>query len=134
MYWGCIHMKSKGRIILRSMLTLFLVCSLMAVLSTIFEYAEDEYRPEMSLMSALDGGYYSSMVDYYDTTRYLYGVDDEETYGRYTEFVAFYRSYILYVESKDSAYLTDMKQIMEDTVYENNMPHYEYLYDLAENG
>ena len=118
------------RIILRSVITVILAFMIFGFLSLIYEYTTDDYVPETSLRSALDRGDYSGMVDYYDIVKYLYDFDKDEEYGRYTEFVEFYRAYILYVESGDPSYQRQMKEIMDQTVYEDNQPHYQYLYEL----
>lgn len=126
-------MKSKGRVIGRFVLTFVLLILLYAFLTSMFEHATDDYRPDLSLTYYLDQGEYSRVAEYYDTVSYLYGTEDQELYGRYQEFTDFYFSYILYVESGDPQYIADMEQKMEHTAYQGNIPHYEYLLELAQN-
>ncbi len=97
-----------------------------------------EYR---WLLKDLNEGDYAGFVDSYNMYIQL-GNFSEEEYPQFEEFKRFYGEYILAVEyagakdkDKYEKYLDEtianMIKIYEDTVYNDNIPHYEYLLEYV---
>ncbi len=120
------------RFILQGIVSLFALMIIVACLSVVFDDLTDNYNPADSLLWDLNYGRYDEVVDYYYTTKKIRGTENEKVYGRYTEFTDFYENYILYVESRDETYRKKMEEIMTDTAYPDNEPHYEYIYERLE--
>ena len=89
------------------------------------------------LLKNLNRGDYADCVESYSNSLYL-GKADGEEFATFAEFEEFYSNYILCVEyagaKEPDKYqkqivgsIAKMEQIYENTVYEENIPHYEYL-------
>lgn len=99
---------------------------------------EDEYS---WLLKDLNRGDYADCAEYYTTLLHLGDIDAEE-YAQFDEFECFYSDYILCVEYKGAKEpekyqaqveecIANMEQIYENTIYSDNIPHYEYLLECA---
>lgn len=89
------------------------------------------------LLKNLNRGDYADCVESYSNSLHL-GKADGEEFATFAEFEEFYSNYILCVEyagaKEPDKYqkqivgsIAKMEQIYENTVYEENIPHYEYL-------
>lgn len=128
-----------GKVIIQWVITVFLIIGIYTVVgysvSTVLEQTEyDEYK---WLLSDLNEGDYAGCMEYYTLRRQQGGMNTEE-YAQFAEFDRFYRQYILcveYREAKNSEVyqhqikdcLETMRNICENSLYELNIPHYEYL-------
>jgi len=89
------------------------------------------------LLKDLNRGDYADCAEYYTTLLHL-GKADGEEFAPYAEFEEFYGEYVLcveyagakepdkYQESMDES-IANMNRIYENTMYNDNIPHYEYL-------
>ena len=89
------------------------------------------------LLKDLNRGDYGDCAEYYTTLLHL-GKADGEEFAPFAEFEEFYSEYILCVEyagAKESdkyqehmdESIANMNRIYENTIYKDNIPHYEYL-------
>lgn len=89
------------------------------------------------LLKNLNNGEYADCVESYTAKLHL-GKADGEEFAPFAEFEDFYRDYILFVEyagakepeqyqERMDESIADMERIYENTIYQDNIPHYEYL-------
>lgn len=119
---------SKVGIAVRSVINvvaiLFTLILIMATIDSVRQ--EHEYSTIDFIRMDVNYGHYAGA--YYDYS--LLNRDklsDEREVAKYDEFMRFYDDYIWYVESQDEKALAEMKEIIANTIYPDNVPHYEFL-------
>lgn len=131
--------KKIGRWVLSGFLVLLIWSVVAYTVSLIIESSEeDEYT---GLLKDLNQGDYAGCAEYYTTLLHL-GEIDAEGYAQFDEFEEFYNDYILYVEyagakepekyrTRMDESIANMEQIYENTIYNDNIPHYKYLLECV---
>ncbi len=128
-------LKTVRRWIVSAVLVLWIFYVFLSTCITVFNVTDDtEYR---WMLQNMNSGDYAEIVDDYNMNIYV-GYFTKDEYPQFEEFRRFYNDYILSVEylgaKEPEKYkkqldesIANMEKIYENTIYDENIPHYEYL-------